>query len=99
MSVYKRQGSPHFQFDSWVKGHRVRGTAETTNRREAEKIERAAREAKRAELASGKRTPGTAMQFHEVTALYNDQVAKHLVGQGADIVFRDLERLEAYFGK
>jgi integrase len=39
------------------------------------------------------------MQFHEVTALYNDQVAKHLAGQGADIVFRDLERLEAYFGK
>jgi integrase len=99
MSVYKRQGSPHFQFDSWVKGHRVRGTAETTNRREAEKIERAARDAKRAELASGKKSPGAAMQLHEVTALYNEQVAKHLGGQGADIVFRDLERLEAYFGK
>lgn len=39
------------------------------------------------------------MQFHEITALYNDQVAKHLTGQGADIVFRDLERLESYFGK
>jgi integrase len=99
MSVYKRKGSPHFQFDSWVKGHRVRGTAETTNRREAKKIEDAAREAKRRELASGKKAPGASMQFHEVTALYNDQVAKHLVGQGADIVFRDLERLEYYFGK
>jgi integrase len=53
----------------------------------------------RAALASGKKAAGAPMQFHEVTALYNDQVAKHLEGQGADIVFRDLERLEAYFGK
>jgi integrase len=53
----------------------------------------------RASLAAGKKAPGASMQFHEVTALYNDQVAKHLGGQGADIVFRDLERLERYFGK
>lgn len=53
----------------------------------------------RTALASGKKAPGAPMQFCEVTALYNDQVAKHLAGQGADIVFRDLERLEAYFGK
>ncbi len=99
MSVFKRKGSPFYQFDSWLKGHRVRGVAETTNRREAEKIEEAAREAKRKELAAGNRTPGAAMQFHEVTALYYDQVAHHLAGQGPDIVFRDLERLEAYFGK
>ena len=50
MSVFKRKGSPFYQFNSWLKGHRVRGVAETTNRREAEKIEEAAREAKRKEL-------------------------------------------------
>jgi integrase len=37
------------------------------------------------------------MRFTEATARYNDEVAKHLTGQGPDIVFRDLERLEEFF--
>jgi integrase len=45
------------------------------------------------------RNGGTVMQFHEATALYNNQVAQHLAGEGAANVLRDLERLEAYFGK
>ena len=37
------------------------------------------------------------MRFTEATAGYTDEVAKHLTGQGPDIVFRDLERLEEFF--
>jgi integrase len=97
MSVFKVKDRPGYRYDSWLQGHRVRGVAETENRKEAEKIEKAARDAKREELKTGKKPSGVVMRINEATARYNHEVAQHLAGQGADIVFRDLERLEAYF--
>jgi hypothetical protein len=97
MSVYKVKDRPGFRYDFWLQGHRVRGVAETENRKEAEKVEKAARDAKREELKAGTKPAGVVMRIDEATDCYNREVAQHLAGQGADIVFRDLERLEAYF--
>src|SRR5580704_334461 len=97
MSVFKVKDRPGYRYDSWLQGHRIRGVAETENRKEAEKIEKAARDAKRDELKAGKKPAGFMIRIDEVTARYNHEVAQHLSGQGADIVFRDLERLETYF--
>jgi hypothetical protein len=97
MSVYKVKDRPGFRYDFWLQGHRVRGVAETENRKEAEKIEKAARDAKRQELKNGMKPFGVAMRIDEATDRYNREIAQHLSGQGAEIVFRDLERLEAYF--
>jgi integrase len=44
MSVYKPDRSPYFLFDFWFRGHRVHGSTKCTSRREAEKVETAARE-------------------------------------------------------
>lgn len=44
MSVYKDQRSPYWQFDFRWRGHRFHGSTKATTRREAEAVERTARE-------------------------------------------------------
>jgi hypothetical protein len=44
MSVEKRKDSPYWRFDFQHHGHRFRGSTKTTDRREAEAVERAMRE-------------------------------------------------------
>jgi integrase len=48
MSIRKRKGSPFYHYDFIVKGRRFVGSTKTASRREAERIEREAREAAKA---------------------------------------------------
>ena len=53
MSVYKRKGSPFYQYEFEISKQRFRGSTKLTSRREAEAFEQAEQKRRRAELDAG----------------------------------------------
>lgn len=53
MSVYKKKGSPYWQFDFQYRGHRFYGSTKTARRRRAVAIERAERKRAKQIAATG----------------------------------------------
>jgi integrase len=92
MSVYKPKGSTNYRYDFWLKGHRFFGDTQTANRREAEAIERLAREKAKGEVAAS-----TSLRLDDVAGRYWQEVGQHHAG--ADNTWRQIERLIEYFGK
>jgi len=97
VSVYRDKNSKFFTYDFWCKGTRYKDITSATTKADALAIEKDVRATALAQFKLGIRrhdSVGVAMRFTEATARYNHEVAQHLAGQGPDIVFRDLERLE-----
>jgi integrase len=97
VSLYKFKGSPYWQYDFQVNGCRFHGSTKTTNKREAEAIEKAEKErAKREVVAETKAR--TSLRLDDVCGRYWQEVGQHHAGEGAPNTFRQLDRLVDYFG-
>jgi integrase len=95
MSVYKDKKSKFYTYDFWFKNRRYKDVTDATTEADAVKVERHMRETALAEFKLGRKNGSSGcLTFRDATARYNHEVAQHLAGQGPDIVFRDLERLE-----
>jgi len=97
MSVYRPKGSKYFHFDFQFKGHRVHGSAQTKNRREAEAVEREERDRAKREVAAAK-AARTSLRLDDVAGRYWLEVGQHHAGANASITHRQLERLINFFG-
>jgi len=96
MSVYKDRRSPFYQYDFQCGGHRFHGSTKTSNRREAEAIERAERERAKQRLAQ-ERTTSTSLRLDDVAGRYWTEIGQHHAG--AANTWRQLSRLIEFFGK
>lgn len=95
MSVYKPKGSPYYQFDFQLRGHRFHGSTKRTNKREAEAVESAERDAARRRLDSAD-TVRVSLKLDDVIGRYWLEVGKHHAG--ADNTWRHLGLLVERFG-
>lgn len=75
MSVYKRPTSPHFHYDFQWRGHRFYGSTEETDRRAAERFERAEKDRVKAAAASA--VPRAEMPFDLAADLYWQEIGQH----------------------
>jgi integrase len=75
MSVFKRPGSPYYQFEFKFKNRRYRGSTEKASKRDAEAVERLRKQEAEADMAAG-RTPG-AMSFGDACARYIFEKGQH----------------------
>jgi integrase len=96
MSVYKSKRSPFYRYDFEVGGHRFHGTTKRKTRREAEAVEREARELAKQRVAD-QQAASTSLQLNDVAYRYWTEIGQH--HSGADNTERDLARLVEYFGK
>jgi hypothetical protein len=97
MSLSKDPRSSFWQFDFWCGGRRFRGSTETGNRREAEKIERCKRdEAKR--QVEAKEASQVSHRLEDAAERYWLDKGQHLAGEGAPNTKRQLARLFEFFG-
>jgi integrase len=109
MSVYKRKGSPFYQYEFEIDGDLYRGSTRTANKSEARKIAKQEKEEKLAELkhATSQKASGT-MPFGNAADRYFHEVGQHLKGEinpktgmtpAAENCLRDLNRLKQYVAK
>ena len=97
MSIYKREGAPHYSFDFQVAGVRFSGSTGTANRRKAEELEAAEKvKAKRAQAEAQRAGPDGPLTLRIATARYWNEVGQHHAG--ADTTWTNLCRLVDYFG-
>lgn len=94
MSVYRPKGSPYYQFDFEVGGHRFHGSTKRTSEREAKGIEKTERDRAKQRLAAAKAAK-TSLQIDDIAGRYWQEVGQHHVGNKD--TWRDLERLVEYF--
>jgi integrase len=98
VSIFKPSGSSlwyyHFQF----KGHRFHGSTKTSNKREAEAVEREERERAKREVAAETKAR-TSLRLDDVCGRYWTEVGQHHLGEGAPNTYRQLERLISHFGR
>lgn len=97
MSVFKVEGSPFYQYEFKIKRRRFRGTTGTANRKEALAVEAAKREQAKKEVAAAS-TSAVSLRLEDIISMYWHEKGQHLAGEGADNCFRDLARLNDYFG-
>lgn len=71
MTVFKREGSPHWQIEFTFKGHKVRQSSGTAKKREAEEVERLLRQELKEQLLLGKVAE---MSFGDAIDRYYDGV-------------------------
>jgi integrase len=92
------QNHPYYQFDFQYRGRRFHGSTGSTNRREAESVERSEREKARREVLAAQVAGGAgSLQMDHVCERYWQEVGQHHAGAGN--TERDLARLVEYFGK
>jgi integrase len=94
MSVYKPKGSPFYHFDFQWRGHRFFGSTKRTNLREAEQVER--RERDKAKQGAAALKTGGPLTLDFAAGRYWREVGQHHVA--SDTTWRDLARLNGYFG-
>jgi integrase len=93
MSVYRRKGSPYWQYDFTVGGLRFRGSTETADKEQAKGV--AAKH--RANALTRQHFPAPeAMTIGQAFGRYFKEVAEHQ--PTANDTFRQLDRMEVYFG-
>lgn len=97
MSVYKRKGQAVYSYDFQLDGRRFTGSAETANRSEAKKIEAAAKEKAKADIAAQKAIAGGPLTIETASGRYWEEVGQHHAN--ADTTLKDLLRLQDYFDR
>jgi integrase len=96
MSIYKPQGSARYRYDFWCRGHRFFGDTQTANRREAEAVERLAREKAKLEIEQ-QIAARTSLRLDDICGRYwSEKGQSHA---GADNTYRLLGKLLEFFGK
>lgn len=96
MSVYKPKGSPNYHFDFQWRGHRFYGSTKRANKREAEAVERSAREKAKQQAAAADSRGMLSLQLDFVVGRYWQEIGQHHAN--ANDTWRDLSRLVDYFG-
>lgn len=98
MSVYRPKGSPFYHFDFRWRCRRFHGSTGETSRREAQAVERAARDqAKEVLRSAAKSKSASGLTIDLAAGRYWREVGMH--HSGASNTWRDLARLVTYFGK
>ncbi|MGR9471008.1 tyrosine-type recombinase/integrase [Rhizobium leguminosarum] len=97
MSVYKPKSSPFYQYDFQLDGHRFNGTTKARNKRDAEAIERQAREQAREAVKQLRTTGKMPLTIDMAVGRYYLEKGQHR--DNPEKVFASLERLVSYFGK
>ena len=95
MSIYKPKASPFWHFDFQLRGHRFHGSTRCRNRRQAEVVERAARETAKQILKAGNNA--ALLSINAATGRFWIEVGQHHACQKE--TWTNLERLVGYFGK
>lgn len=95
MSVYRHKDSPFYHFDFQHKGDRFHGSTGTANKREAEAVEKAAREKAKKEVVESRRS-AQSLKLDDIAGRYWLEVGQF--HKGAETTERDLARLIQYFG-
>lgn len=96
MSVYKHKNSPYYQYDFQVGGVRFHGSTGSTNKRDAEGIERQKREAAKVAAKAAKHSGGGPLTIDVAAERYWLEVGE--LHTNARTTFSDLGRLVEYFG-
>ena len=96
MSLYRRPRSPYWYFDFIWRGHRFHATTKTANKREAEKVEAAARGRAKQLVAQIEQTK-TSLRLQDIASRYWTEHAQYLAG--ASNIWTLLGVLIKYFGK
>jgi integrase len=96
MSVYRHKGSPYYQYDFQLKGHRFYGSTGCTARKEAERFESDERENAK-KLVKAMARSKTSLAIDDVAArLWHDKAQYDAEPTATD---RNLARLIEYFGE
>jgi integrase len=98
MSVYRPKGSPYYHFDFQWRGSRFHGSTKATAKRQAEAVERSARERARQQATQSK-AASTSLRLDDVAGRYWAEIGQHHAGDGSGNTWRQLERLIGFFGK
>jgi integrase len=95
MSVFLKAGTPYYQFDFQIRGHRFLGSTKCTTKREAEAVENGERERAKIQLASGQ-ADGGSLTIDIAAGRYWAEIGKHHACSSD--TWRDIQRLVTYFG-
>lgn len=95
MSVWKPKGSPYYQFDFQLGGHRFYGSTKQTNERDARAVERDEKD-KAKKAARAAQQSSASLQLDDVAGRYWAEIGQHHAG--AKDTWAALERLVEYFG-
>lgn len=93
MSVRKRKGSPYYHYDFIVKGRRFTGSTQTTSRREAERVER---EAKDREKQRSKEESKPVYTLSEACGIYWNEKGHRGRGKWQEDTARYLQQICKY---
>ncbi len=96
MSVYKRPGKETYSYDFQCGGARFSGDTRKTSKREAEKVEKTARDEAKQELLLAKQTNSQHMTFGYAVKRYWNEVAQHHASPETSL--RNLEWLQKKLG-
>src|SRR6185437_8566917 len=96
MAIYKPPKSPYWQYDFETGGHRFFGSTKTRNKRDAEKVEAAARERAKQQVAQAKAVRSS-LRLDDVCGRYWSEVGKH--HERSDNTWHQLDLLLDFFGK
>jgi integrase len=96
MSIFKRKGQATYSYDFQLDGRRYTRNTGCENRREAEKIEAAAKKAAEAEIAAEAAAGGGPLTMMMATGRYWLEIGQH--HKNADTTLADLRRLQDFFG-
>lgn len=92
MSLYRSSKSPYWQYSFQVRGARFHGSTGSENRREAETIERRAKQEAVAKISTGKQ----ALTLNLAAGRYYTEVGQHHAAP--QTTWKNIERLVDYFG-
>lgn len=96
MSVYKRKGETQYSYDFWVGGRRFTGGTGQASRREAEKVEREAKDRAKAEVAAEKSAAGAPLTFAAACMRYWEEVGRHHANR--ETTMEDILRVSRFLG-
>ncbi|MGO6679767.1 tyrosine-type recombinase/integrase [Rhizobium leguminosarum] len=97
MSVYKSKASPFYQYDFQINGHRFHGTTKARNRRDAQAVERDAREKAKKEVQQLRKTGSLPLTIDLAVGRY--WIEKGQYRKNKQSHFLVLSRLVSHFGK
>lgn len=95
MSIWRDKRSPYYQYSFAIRGHRFRGSTQTTNRREAEGVEREARD-KAAGAVKRAATASISLVLDDIADAYWNAIGQHHAN--SDNTDRDVARIVEFFG-
>jgi integrase len=95
MSIWRDKKSPYYQYSFAIRGNRFRGSTQTANRREAEIVEKQAKE-KAASAVKRAATASLSLVLDDIADAYWNAIGQHHAN--SDNTDRDVARLVEFFG-